>query len=233
MDSAYILNRRPFRDNRFIVDLLTQESGRITCVARVAKKRGKIMKGALEPFRRLGVAWVGKGQMPTLMVAEEQRRYLIQPKDLCKALYFNELILKLIPLFAPANDVFAAYQVSLHRLTAVVDERTLMQCEFGLLDVLGYSFGDDLQHQLGKPIEAKCYYRYSANSGLQLYEKYQQGVPISGALLIKWQQSEQGQVDQHEYFAENEYDQLRQFLNCFIDTLLVGKPLKSRKLVFL
>ena len=231
MDSAYILNRRPFRDNRFIVDLLTQESGRMTCVARVAKKRGKIMKGTLEPFRRLGVAWTGKAQMPTLTVAEEQRRYLIQSQDLCKALYFNELILKLIPLFAPANDVFTAYQVGLHRLAAIVDERTLMQCEFALLDVLGYSFGDELEHQLGKSVEANRYYRYSANSGLQSYEQYQEGVPISGALLIKWQQSEQG--EQHEYFSENEYYQLRQFLNRFIDTLLVGKPLKSRKLVFL
>ncbi len=231
MDSAYILNRRPFRDNRFIVDLLTQESGRMTCIARVAKKRGKIMKGVLEPFRRLGVAWTGKGHMPTLTVVEEQRRYLIQPQDLCKALYFNELILKLIPLFAPANDVFTVYQVSLRRLTAIVDERTLMQCEFGLLDVLGYSFGDDLEHQLGKPVEANGYYRYSANSGLQFYEKYQEGVPISGTLLMKWLKSEQG--GQHEYFAENEYYQLRQFLNRFIDTLLVGKPLKSRKLMFL
>lgn len=231
MDSAYILNRRPFRDNRFIVDLLTQKSGRMTCVARVAKKRGKIMKGTLEPFRRLGVAWAGKGQMPILTVAEEQRRYLIQSQDLCKALYFNELILKLVPLFAPANDVFTAYQVGLHRLTTIIDERTLMQCEFALLDVLGYSFGDELEHQLGKSVEANRYYRYSANSGLRLYEQYQEGVPISGALLIKWQQSEQG--EQHEYFSENEYYQLRQFLNRFIDTLLVGKPLKSRKLVFL
>jgi len=227
MDSAYILNRRPFRDNRFIVDLLTQQSGRITCIARVAKKRGKIMKGALEPFRRLGVAWVGKGQMSTLTMLEEQRRYLIQPQDLCKGLYLNELILKLTPLFAPVEDVFAAYQVALHYLTLVNDEMTLMRCEISLLEALGYSLEHEMDHQLREPIDAALYYHYSVHSGLRVYERssMQDGVPISGALLIKWRQ--------REYFTMNDCEQLRQFLNHFITLLLEGKQLKSRKLVFL
>lgn len=225
MDSAYILNRRPFRDNRFIVDLLTQESGRITCVARVAKKRGKIMQGTLEPFRRLAVDWIGKGEMSTLTMAEEQRRYAIQPQDLCKGLYFNELILKLVPLFAPAKDVFIAYQAGLNILTTTVDNMPLIQCESGLLATLGHRFDvDSIKQQLGQSVEASRYYRYSVTSGLRVYEKHQEGMPISGGLLLKWQQQKP--------FIQHEYDQLRQFLNGLFDDLLDGKRLKSRKLVF-
>lgn len=233
MDSAYILNRHPFRDNRFIVDLLTQDAGRMTCMARVAKKRGKIMKGTLEPFRRLAVDWAGKGQMPTLIMAEEQRRYRIQSQDLCKGLYLNELILKLVPLFAPAQDVFVAYQAALSSLTALVDEMTLMHCEVSLLETLGYSMEHTVDHQHGNPIEADQYYRYSLQTGLRPDQQYQEGkdnsgqegVLILGILLIKWRQRER--------FTDTEYNQLRQFLNHFIDRLLEGKSLKSRKLVFI
>ncbi len=232
MDSGYILNRRPFRDNSLIVDLLTKNSGRITCVARVAKKRGKIMKGTLEPFRLLRLDWAGRGQMPTLTLVEERGRYRIQAADLCKALYLNELILKLVPIHAPAEDVFASYQMALHLLSTndemMLDEMRLAECEIILLTALGYSFESVVDHSSsnssGNNIEAHLSYLYSPLYGLRLFAQHLDGVPISGGLLIKLQQ--------HSRLQPDEQQQLRHFLNCFIDVLLEGKKLNSRKLVF-
>ena len=236
MDSGYILNRRPFRDNSLIVDLFTKESGRITCVARVAKKRGKIMKGSLEPFRLLRLDWVGRGQMPTLTLVEERGRYRIQSAALCKALYLNELILKLVPQYAPAEDVFAGYQMALRLLSTgvstgvttsmpvAVDEMTLAECEIILLTALGYSFESTVDHRSGSHIEVHLSYLYSPLYGIRLFAPHLEGVPISGGLLIKLQQ--------HSRLQPDEQQQLRLFLNRFIDVLLEGKKLNSRKLVF-
>ena len=57
---AYILNRRPFRDTSLLLDIFTEDFGRICCVARPAKKRGKIVKAHTEPFRYLHLQWIGK-----------------------------------------------------------------------------------------------------------------------------------------------------------------------------
>ncbi len=232
MDSAFILNRRPFRDNSLLVDLLTQESGRITCVARVAKKRGKIMAGTLEPFRLLGINWIGRGDVQTLTLAEEQGRYRISVSELCKALYLNELILKLLPKHAPAHTLFKAYQWAIQQLT--LDSQStlqLMQCELAILEALGYSFRYSTEHQTGAVLQSHYDYRYHPDSGLSVdsnmmsaNQSQSAGVAISGKLLIK--------LNERSTLNENEQYELRHFLNRFIDILLAGKKLNSRKLAF-
>ena len=239
MDSAFILNRRPFRDNSLLVDLLTQESGRITCVARVAKKRGKIMAGTLEPFRLLGINWIGRGDVQTLTLVEEQGRYRISVSKLCKALYLNEMILKLLPKHAPAHTVFKAYQWAIHQLT--LDSQStlqLMQCELAILEALGYSFRYSTEHQTGSVLLSHYGYRYHPDSGLSVdsntmsanqsqHQSQTVGVAISGRLLIKL--NERSTLNT---LNESEQYELRYFLNQFVDVLLAGKKLNSRKLAF-
>ncbi|MEE9351736.1 MAG: DNA repair protein RecO [Thiotrichaceae bacterium] len=245
MDTGFILNRRPFRDNSLLVDLLTKESGRITCIARVAKKRGKIMAGTLEPFRLLRVDWIGRGQVQTLTMAEEQGRYRVPVAELCKALYLNELVLKLIPKHAPAEEIFLSYQYAIKQITEQSSD--LMDCEMILLESLGYSFRyqSDLQLDIAtrrttleapheatyknshnpfyEPLQAQLKYHYSIDNGLSL-DNESQAVPISGNLLIK--------LNGRSTLNPLEQQELRTFLNRLIDLLLSGKKLNSRKLAF-
>lgn len=236
MDTGFILNRRPFRDNSYLVDLFTRTSGRITCVARVAKKRGKIMSGTLEPFRQLRLDWIGRGEVQTLTMAEEQSRFHLSADILCKALYLNELLLKLIPKFAPAEETFVCYQQALYRLSEEVHALpalVLMECELHLLASLGYSLNVEGAH-----ISNQLQYFYSPDAGICAAEPNApnatnehgypgisaDAVPISANLLIKLQES--GTLDSLEQL------ELRHFLNQLIDVLLQGKRLKSRKLAF-
>ncbi len=225
MDTGFILNRRPFRDNSMLVDLLTKESGRITCIARVAKKRGKIMAGTLEPFRLLRVDWIGRGQVQTLTMAEEQGRYRVPVAELCKALYLNELVLKLIPKHAPAEEIFSSYQYAIKQITE--QSLDLMGCEMVLLESLGYSFRFQSDLQSSMPLQEQLKYQYSINSGLTLNNSANssaEAVPISGNLLIK--------LNERSTLNAQEQQELRIFLNRIIDLLLSGKKLNSRKLAF-
>ena len=219
MDSGYILSRRPFRDNSFLVDLLTQQSGRITCVARVAKKRGKIMAGTLEPFRLLRIDWIGKGEVQTLTLAEEQGRYRLPVTELCKALYLNELVLKLVPKHAPANEVYVSYQQALEQITR--QSCDLSVSEMGLLESLGYSFRNVSDLQSCDPLQTTKSYCFSVETGLC---EGNQGIPISGKLLIK--------LNDRSTLDTNDRQELRFILNRLIDILLAGKKLNSRKLAF-
>ncbi len=234
MDTGFILNRRPFRDNSLLVDLLTKESGRITCIARVAKKRGKIMAGTLEPFRQLRIDWIGKGEVQTLTMAEEQGMYRVPVRELCKALYLNELILKLVPKHAPAEDVFHSYQQAIQQIAA--QTTNLVNCEMNILETLGYSFRHPTDLQSITALQEQLSYRYSTETGLaceispthstSFQQPFfaEQGVPISGKLLIK--------LNKRSTLDVQEQQELRHFLNQLIDVLLAGKKLNSRKLAF-
>lgn len=233
MDTGFILNRRPFRDNSLLVDLFTKESGRITCIARVAKKRGKIMKGTLEPFRLLRVDWIGKGEVQTLTLAEEKGRYRVPVTDLCKALYLNELLLKLVPKHAPAEEVFHSYQQSIFNLAN--QSAPITSCEIDILESLGYSFRYTFVSSSGVDVQEVGQYRFSLDNGLELieYNPHQNphfgfaGIPISGNLLIKLNESSTLSI-----LNSAEQNELRRFLDQLINLLLAGRKLKSRKLAF-
>jgi len=225
MDSGYIISRRPYRENSFLLDLLTQESGRIVCIARVAKKRGRILKGSIEPFRLLRLNWTGRGDVQTLTMADEQGRHRLPPATLCKGLYLNELLLRLIPQHAPTHEVFPVYQDALHQLVANDDELTLLHSEISLLEALGYPLNLCTDSVSGKDVAPQILYRHSLQYGLRQDGQNVDGIPISGRLLSMLCKGDELQLQDRQ--------ELRKFINQMIDVILAGKPLNSRSLVFI
>ena len=137
---GYILNQRPFRDSSVLVDIFTQDYGRICCVARPAKKRGKILRGSLQAFRYLHLQWTGKGNVQTLTEADERGRHTIPPSEMMLGIYLNELILLFSHQHHPQTELFSAYKYTLHKLgDTLVNRQILMRFEMYLLANLGYS----------------------------------------------------------------------------------------------
>ncbi len=137
---AYILNQRPFRDSSVLVDIFTEDYGQICCVARPARKRGKILKGSLEQFRYLKIQWIGKGNVQTLTEADERGRHNIPPSEMMLGLYLNELILLFTQHHIEQKKLFSAYKYTLHKLAdPVINRQILMRFEIYLLATLGFS----------------------------------------------------------------------------------------------
>ena len=220
---GYILNHRPFRDTSLLVDIFTEAYGRICCVARPAKKRGKILKGSLEPFRYLHLQWIGKGDVQTLTEADERGRHTIPPSEMMMGLYINELLLLLTQKYVAFPELFSAYKYTLHKLNdPEINKQIMMQFELYLLASLGLP----LTPQTDEAISTKMRYRFSLESGIKVLDDVDdhqsRSVSIEGDLLIALQDMK-SLNDEH-------WKQLRQFLDS-VFLLLTPRIINSRKLL--
>lgn len=220
---GYILNNRPFRDNSLLVDIFTEEFGRICCVARPAKKHGKILKGSLEPFRYLHLQWVGKGDVQTLTEADERGRHTIPASEMMMGLYLNELLLLLTQVHAPQSALFSAYKYTLHKLgDPEINKQIMMRFELYLLASLGLP----IEVQSNEAISPEIRYRFCLEGGIMLSNNdgnaQTRSVKISGDLLIALQDIQNLQ-DEH-------WKQLRVFLDT-VFLYLSPRTINSRKLL--
>lgn len=231
---AYILNRRPFRDSSLLLDIFSEDFGRICCVARPAKKRGKVVKGNTEPFRYLHIQWIGRGDVQTLTEADERGRHSIPPSELMMGLYMNELILIFTLQHEPRPELFNAYKYTLHKMgDSHVNRQVLMRFELFLLQSLDYLISvDNSQEELKSLIISKSYFYFSKEKGLLLeqektfeIEPYQtQKILISAELLLALQDIQNMQ--------ESQWKELRVFLDK-VFTALAPRPINTRKLLSL
>ncbi|WP_299876089.1 DNA repair protein RecO [uncultured Cocleimonas sp.] len=162
---GYILNRRPFRDTSLLLDIFTEDFGRICCVARPAKKRGKVVKGNTEPFRYLHLQWIGKGDVQTLVEADERGRHQIPPSELMMGLYLNELLLMLTQQHVSQSELFSAYKYTLHKLgDTQINRQILMRFEVYLLHILGFPVDNaELSQDV---IDQNMKYQFTSEEGL-------------------------------------------------------------------
>ncbi len=219
---GYILNHRPFRDTSLLVDIFTEDYGRICCVARPAKKRGKILKGSLEPFRYLNLQWIGKGDVQTLTEADERGRHSIPASEMMMGLYLNELLLLLTQPHAPQSALFSAYKYTLHKLgDPEINKQIMMRFELYLLASLGLP----VEVQSNEAISPEMRYRFCLEGGIMLANDegpQTRNVNISGDLLIALQDIQNLQ-DEH-------WKQLRVFLDT-VFLRLASRTINSRKLL--
>ena len=224
---GYILRNRPYRESSRLIDVFSQTDGRITCIARPAHKRGKIMAGTLEPFRYLQLQWVGRGEVFTLRQADEWGRHEIAAKELLKGIYLNELILKLCEQHYPLSSLFQAYKQTLHRITEPsTNPQALMRFELFLLEALGYEINLYQTDDHGEDISTPNHYLYLPQQGLIKKDSciitQPDGFPLSATLLIA--------LRDLSGMEEADWKELRVFLDRLF-TYLVGRPLHSRKLL--
>lgn len=218
-DFGYIINRQPYRENSFLIDAFTEHHGKIRCIARVAKHKGKITKGSLEPFLCSHLQWSGKTDLLTLQQIDERIRHKLDPVSLLKGFYMNELLLRL--LLPNQNDaiLFHQYQTQLALLAS--DRTALVQFELQLLESLGYSL------IYPGSIAAEQLYYYTPDVGFIDASSIDANTPsiiINGQLLLSLQ---------HQHYPVEQSAALRFVLDQLFRYCLAGKPLNSRKMLSL
>lgn len=225
MKPAFVLRRNPFRDQSLLLDLLTQDEGRISVVARYSKKQAARIKGILEPFRLLDASWVGRGEVFTLTQTEEKGRYRLQAAALVQALYVNELFLRAFQAHEPMPELFQAYRELLYHLQSGENLAAVMRLELELLDYCGYSLNLWQEDQQGFELRAGLSYRFRPEFGLVMADEVlaePSDTLISGALLLALRTPEQ--------MPHAAWHELRLVLDRLWRVLLKGKTLYARQL---
>ena len=189
--SGYVLHAYPYRETSLIVEVFTAEHGRVGLVARGAKRPRSELRGLLQAFQPLTLAWAGSGELKTLVKAEWQGGLpLPAGAALLCGFYLNELLLKLLPREDPHPALFAHYEDALHALSreesgagqAVV----LRRFELKLLAELGYALALTHEATTGRAVDPAERYHYAFDRGPQRYAA-EPGVRwpvVRGAALI-------------------------------------------------
>lgn len=183
---AYVLHTRAYSETSLLVEMLSQEQGRITAVARGAKRGKAKTSNLLQLFMPLQVSWYGKGDLVTLTAAEAGGicHNLYGKLAVC-GLYINELIVKLLPRWDSCQSLFSGYQAALIDLenNAVAAQVILRKFELLLLKSLGYELQLTKDVATGKLIDAGSYYNFDPVLGPKLvYATTSQA--IKGASLL-------------------------------------------------
>lgn len=70
LQRCFVLHRRPYSESSLILDVFSEEYGRLTLIAKGARSKRSNLKGALQPFTPLLLKWSGNSSMKTLRQAE-------------------------------------------------------------------------------------------------------------------------------------------------------------------
>lgn len=167
---AFVLHARPYRETSLLVECLTPDYGRIGVVARgVRKERARLQRAQLEPFQRIQLDMLLKGELATLRGAEPSGAVMRLTGDAGLAgLYLNELVVRLTGRQDPNAELFAFYERTLRRMAAGEPLAwTLRRFERDMLDSLGYALQLDVDAVQGEPLEPSATYFYDPESGVR------------------------------------------------------------------
>jgi len=165
---GFVLHARPYRETSLLVECLTRDHGRIGVVARgVRNERARLQRAQLEPFQRLELDLLLKGELATLRGAEPSGAVMRLTGDAGLAgLYLNELVVRLTGRQDPNPDLFAHYERTLRRMAAGEPLAwTLRRFERDMLDALGYALQLDIDANSGEPLDPSIRYVYDPESG--------------------------------------------------------------------
>lgn len=221
---CFILHQKPYRETSLLLDVLSQDYGRVRLIAKGVRQKKRSQTGLYQLYQPLLIAWIGQGELQTVKAAEANgARYILKADSSYCGLYINELMLKLLALHAAEPAIFKCYHDTLKELQQTDNIQLLLRLfEKRLLNHLGYGLVLDREFESGALIESQHYYYYQANAGLARWHPGQKQVAISGRSL------------QHllngSGFDKQSLTEIKQLMREVIDFYLGGKPLQSRQL---
>src|SRR5689334_7400347 len=92
---AFILHHRPYRETSVLLDVFTQEHGRITLIAKSVRTNRSRTRGLLQLFSPLLLSWQGKTELMILQNVEPETTPIqLQADNLLSGFYLNELLMR-------------------------------------------------------------------------------------------------------------------------------------------
>ncbi len=222
--SVYILHTYPFKETSLVVELFSQQFGRIAAVAKGARRPHSAMRGMLQSFQMLSGAWSGKNELKTLHSLDWSAGLtLLKGEALMCGFYMNELLLRLLPREDAHETLFEYYTNTMRTLTEGRDlATTLRRFELKLLQEMGYAV-PLLQDENEQEIMADNTYRYEAEYGACELKAIKSGVQLSGKTLLD--------MARNDYADAVTQNQSKQLMRHLLAHYLGDKPLYTRQLL--
>jgi DNA repair protein RecO (recombination protein O) len=218
---AFILHQQNYRESSLIIDVLTQDFGRISLIAKGVRKAKSKTAGILRPFVALSISFVGKSDLRTLTDAEMPGLPNELPGlALYCGFYINELVSNFLHKDDPHPEMFQNYQECLKQLALGSHiEAALRLFELNLMDNIGYgvNLSYDLRHE--KLIDANKKYLFTKEDGLVEDLKGQ----FSGSALLA--------MEQRRFDDPGVLSEAKLLMRTVVDSHLQGKQLKSRSVI--
>ncbi len=224
---VYVLHTYPYKETSLVVELFTRDFGRVSAVAKGARRPGSAMRGMLQSFQPLLGAWSGKLELKTLHSLEWYSGLLmLQGEALMCGFYLNELLLRLLPREDAHEALFDEYTQTLKLLSLAPDDSAniLRRFELRLLQALGYAV-PLTQNIRDEAVTAEAHYYYVPEVGpVSSKHDYQEnGVQLSGKTLLD--------MAQDDYADLQTQQQSKQLMRLLLAHYLGDKPLHTRQLL--
>ncbi|HEY8354492.1 MAG TPA: DNA repair protein RecO [Methylophilaceae bacterium] len=228
---AFVLHTYPFKETSLVVELFTRDFGRISAVAKGARRPRSAMRGMLQSFQPLLATWSGKNELRNLHGLEwGSGLLLLQGQALMCGFYMNELLLRLLPREDGHETLFEYYAQTLRALsgnsgrdpdTAI----TLRRFELRLLQEMGYAVPLE-QDEHGMPVESGRSYLYVPERGachVTDAADRQTGVQLSGKTLLD--------MARDVYDEAQTRQQSKLLMRMLLGYYLGDRPLHTRQLL--
>ncbi len=226
MEAAYLLHSHPYRESSRVVEVFSQQHGRVGLVANGARRPKSRWRTALRPFQPLRVSWSGRGSLCTLRVAEPSSpAFDIAGLKLMSAYYLNELLLALVQRRDAHPELFAHYAAALAALAGKDDaEAVLRRFEVLLLAEIGYGLVVDGDAVTRQPLRAECRYDYVIDRGPVPIESDGGGeLVFTGADLLA--------IGRGECEGQRQLSNAKRLLRPLLNRALGGKTLRTREVL--
>lgn len=226
---AYVLLNRPYSETSWIVELFTRDYGRLSVIAKGARRLKSKVRGVLLPFQPLLVSWSGKGEMPTLTNAEIDIELIeLNGDSLICGFYCNELIVSLLHRHDPHPGLFKDYtKLIMQFQTEQAEEETALMIrgfEQQLIKEIGYGIDFTKQANSDLPVEEQNYYYFAQSSGFIACDV---GHPkaVQGKVIL-------GLADNSKSLTPEQTVMGKHVMRDIIKQILGNKKITSRSLFF-
>jgi len=225
LQPAFILHGRDFSNTSRLLDVFTQDYGRVSLVAKGARSARSKLQGVLQPFAPLIISWSGKGEVQTLTGAELVKSIInLSANQVMSAYYINELLQRLMTYHDPHPELFEVYQSTLECFLSHDDELVLRRFEKKLLTEIGYGLSLEVDSGNGKPVLKDEKYYYDIEKGPVNINNND----AAGELIISGQTLLDMSVE--KFSNAQSQKEAKQLMRIILSHHLGDKPLKTRSL---
>ena len=214
LEPIFILHRKKFKDNSYIVDIFSKKYGKIKAISRSISKQKKHL---MQPFVPAYGSWTQKSDLATLNTIEPNgNSHDFQPKALMSAFYLNEILMRAITAGDPHPQLFDNYATALTNLATTPNiAASLRTFEKQLLEEAGYGINFDALKS------DAAWYDFNSKNGLT--PVYTSTENSFAAAMLK-------NLDADSLTESSELRECKRLMQIALEPILKGKELKSKML---